>query len=290
MRTLRCSLAAFALLMPVLCAAAEPTTLEEVSADMAAKSKQLDTYTADFDAVMNMGSMLMNFGGTMQGKAKMMRMTTNIDMMQQKISMTMILDAANIMWMDMDMMGMKQVMKMDMAKMTAMQEEMMGMVPGGMGMMGGPGSMQGDPREMLETMKKTMDVTYRGKEKFGDEDVYVFDATMKPELLEKMNESMSDTDAAAMGMNFAEMMGGTHMKFGVADGFPRSMEMMDKAGTAWMTQTYKNLKFNEPMDDALFTYTPAEGVMVIDMTEMMDAMTDEDAAPDPEEPADADQP
>jgi len=44
-----------------------------------------------------------------------------------------------------------------------------------------------------------------------------------------------------------------------------------KAGTVWMTQTYKNLKFNEPMDDALFTYTPAEGVMVMDMTEMMDA-------------------
>lgn len=276
MRTFRSSVAVLILLMPVFCAAAEPNTLDEVSADMAAKAKKLDTYSADFESSMNMGSMLMNFGGTMQGKGKQMRMTTNIDMMQQKIAMLMILDKDSMMWMDMDMMGMKQVMKMDMTKMAALQEEMMGMMPGGLGGLGGMGGgMQGDPREMLEMMKKTMDITYIGKEKLGDEDVYVFNATMKPELLEEMNKSIDQSGAADMGMDFANMMGASKMKFGVADGFPRSMEMMDKAGTPWMTQTYKNLKFNEPMDDALFTYTPAEGVMVMDMTEMMGAMMED---------------
>lgn len=270
MRTFRSSFAALVLFLPVLCAAAEPTTLEEVSADIMAKSKKLNTYATDFEATMNMGGMMMSFGGTMQGKAKMMRTTTTIDMMQQKIAMTMILDAANIMWMDMDMMGAKQVMKMDMTKMTAAQEEMMGMVPGGLGGLGGPGSMQGDPRETLDQMKKSMDVTYTGKEKLGDEDVYVFNATMKPEILAQISEG-ADADAAAMGMNIADMMSGTRMKFGVADGFPRSMEMMDKAGTVWMTQTYKNPKFNEPLEDALFTYTPAEGVMVMDLTEALGA-------------------
>lgn len=278
MRTFRSSLAVLVLLMPVLCAPADAATLEEVLEDIASKSQALETYSADVKTDMNMGGMMMNIGGAVQGKGNMMHMTTSIDMMQQKINMTMILDAANIMWMDMDMMGMKQVMKMDMTKMAAMQEEMMGMMPGGLGGMGGMGGMQGDPRKMLEQMKEIMDITYTGTEQLNGENVHAFDAKMKPEALEEMNSAMAGSDAAAMGMDIASMMGAMKMKFGVADGFPRSMQMLDKAGSPWMTQTYENLKFNEPMDDSLFTYTPAEGVMVMDMTEMMGAMMEDGGA------------
>lgn len=278
MRTFRSSLAVLVLLMPVLCAPADAATLEEVLEDIASKSQALETYSADVKTDMNMGGMMMNIGGAVQGKGNMMHMTTSIDMMQQKINMTMILDAANIMWMDMDMMGMKQVMKMDMTKMAAMQEEMMGMMPGGLGGMGGMGGMQGDPRKMLEQMKEIMDITYTGTEQLNGENVHAFDAKMKPEALEEMNSAMAGSDAAAMGMDIASMMGAMKMKFGVADGFPRSMQMLDKTGSPWMTQTYENLKFNEPMDDSLFTYTPAEGVMVMDMTEMMGAMMEDGGA------------
>lgn len=284
MRTFRNSIATLVLLLPVLCSAAE--TADQVVADILTKAKNLTTYSGDTETNMNMGAMLMDITGQVKGKDKMMHMATTMDMMQQKIAMTMILDKSNIMWMDMDMMGMKQVMKMDMTKMAAMQEEMMGMMPlGGLG--GGMGGMQGDPREMIEQMKKTMDLAYAGREDLNGESVYVFDATMKAEVMEKMQAAMADSPAAAMGMDIANMMGSTKMKFGVADGFPRSMEMKDKAGTVWMTQTYKNLKFNEPMDDALFTYTPAEGVVVMDMTEMMNA---EEEAAEAEEPATTEQP
>ena len=35
-----------------------------------------------------------------------------------------------------------------------------------------------------------------------------------------------------------------------------------------MTQTYKNIKLNSRVDDAVFTYTAPNGVMVMDMAEM----------------------
>lgn len=287
MRILRSSIAALVVMMPLLCSAAE--TADEVFTDIFTKSQKLKTYAGDVETNMNMGSMAMVVNGQIKGKDKMVHMTTNMDMMQQKIAMTTVLDKSNIMWIDMDMMGMKQVMKMDMTKMVAMQEEMMGMVPGGLGGMGGMGGAQGDPRDMLEQMKKSMDFTYAGTEELNGENVYVFDAKLKEELAEQMAANTANSPAAEMGMDIASMMGGTKMKYGVADGFPRSIEMMDKAGAVWMTQAYKNLKFDEPMDDALFTYTPAEGVMVMDMTEMMGAMMDDPAA-GAEEPADADQP
>lgn len=255
--------------MPMLCSAAE--TADQVMADIATKSKKLKTYSGDMVTSMNMGALLMDVTGTIKGKDKLLNATTTMDMMQQKIAMTMVRDASNIMWIDMDMMGMKQVMKMDMAKMAEMQEQMPAMMPG-MGGMGGMGGMQGDPRDMLDEMKKSMDLTYIGKEDLEGESVYVIEGVLKEEIMKEMESEMADNPAAAMGIDLAGMMGGkSKAKFGVADGFLRSIEMADTAGTVWMTQTYKNLKFDEPMDDALFTYTPAEGVVVMDMGEMMDA-------------------
>src|SRR5690349_1697475 len=112
MRTFRNSIAILVLLMPMLCSAAE--TADQVVADILTKAKNLKTYSGDTETSMNMGAMLMNVTGQVKGKDKMVHMTSTMDMMQQKIAMTMILDKSNIMWMDMDMMGMKQVMKMDM--------------------------------------------------------------------------------------------------------------------------------------------------------------------------------
>ncbi len=277
MRTFRSSLAALALLFPVLCAAAEPKTIDEAIAEINGKAEKIETYSADFDAAMNMGSMAMNFGGTMKGKGAMMNMTTNMDMMQQKIAVNMILDASNIMWMDMDMGGMRQVMKMDMTKMAALQEDMMGMMPGAMG------GMQNDPRKVLAQMQKMYTLSYAGKEKLGDQDVYVVEGQLGEEAKAGFEDAAAEggSNPFAMGMGMAgEMIGSVRMKFGANDGFIREMQMLDQAGTPWMTQTYKNLKLNESLDDALFTYTPAEGVMVMDMTEMMGAMMEDGGASD----------
>lgn len=249
-----------------------PKTTEEVLKDIGDKMAKLDTYTADLNMAIAMGAMNMNFGGSVQGKDKQMVMDMDFDVMNQKMKMKSILGKDGIMWMDMDMMGMRQVMKMDIAQAAEMQEKMMPGMPAGIGGMGGQ---QADPRKAAETYGKMFKLEYKGTEKLSEENVYVLEGKLSDEMAEQF-KSMP-----ANGMDIGAMMNAARVKFGVKDGFQRSLEMLDKDGKAWMTQTYSNIKLNGPIDDAIFTYTPPDGVQVMDMTEMVQNMQgqDNDQAP-----------
>jgi hypothetical protein len=165
----------------------------------------------------------------------------------------------------MDMMGQKQVMKMDVAQAAKMQEQMMPGMPAGLGGMGG--GQQSDPRKAIETYNKMFALDLKGKEKSGDTEVYVLEGQLNEEMAKKFKGAPANVMA-----DFAAMMSGARLKFGVKDGFQRSLELFDKDNKVWMTQSYSNVKLNDPIDDATFTYTPAEGVNVMDMTQMLGNM------------------
>jgi outer membrane lipoprotein-sorting protein len=253
-----------------------PKTTEEVIQDINAKMAKVETYAADMNMAMSMGAMQMNFGGTVQGKDKQMVTAINFDMMNQKMSMKSVLDKSGIMWMDMDMMGQKQVMKMDVAQAAKMQEQMMPGMPAGLGGMGG--GQQSDPRKAAETYTKMFALDFKGKEKAGDTEVYVLEGKLHEDMAKQL------TAMPANGMDIGAMMSGARLKFGVKDGFQRSLELLDKDNKAWMTQSYSNIKLNEAIDDAVFTYTPAPGVNVMDMTQMLNNIPGQTPSAAPEAP------
>ena len=252
----------------------EPSTLEEVMADVSAKAAKIETYATDFVSVAKMVGSEMTYTCDMMCKGNFMASTMNMNMMGQSIVTKMILDASNTMWMDMDMMGMKQVMKMDMAQVEKFQEDALGeLLPGGLGGLGGMGSMQNDPRFMLEQMANTFDLTYEGKERFNDSDVYVLHGTLRPDIKAQLEGTADGDNPFAIGMSMAgSMMGSMRLKIGTKDGFVRLNEMLDESGAPWMTMTYENVRINGQIDGSDFEYTPPSDAVVMDLSDMMEQM------------------
>ena len=54
-----------------------------------------------------------------------------------------------------------------------------------------------------------------------------------------------------------------------ADGFPRRVVFLDKAGTALFTQTYRAVTVNPLLDPAIFLFRPPEGVKTVDSTDLI---------------------
>lgn len=52
---------------------------------------------------------------------------------------------------------------------------------------------------------------------------------------------------------------------GEKDGLTREMVLLDAQGNAVLTQRFSNIELNAPMEDKDFTFTPPEGVAVVDM-------------------------
>jgi peroxiredoxin len=203
-------------------------------------------------------------------------------MMGQKISTRTIIDSAGIGWVEMDMMGAKQVMKMDMDAMMEMSNDMMGGAFSGM--MGG-GAPQ-DPRNMIGQMNTMYALSNAGTQDLDGTEVYVIGGNIRPEVHEQMDAAADGADTGVDGFDASSMLGmmdSVRLYVATADGFPRKMEMLGADGTPWMTQTYRNVVLNAPMDDSEFAYTPADGVSVTDMNEMMEAGLDAGGGPDDSE-------
>ena len=256
---------------------AEPQSYEDLLKILQPKLDQLETYSADMEMSMNMGSMSMNFGGKMQGKGTKSATSVDIDMLGQQISTRTVVDGTGTAWMDMDMMGQRMVMKMNMEDMMEMSNEMMG---GGLGNALGGGASQ-DPRRMLAMMNEMYEMTPAGMADIDGTKVYVVGGNLRDEVYGAANGETDDpdVDADAEDIPFdpATILGtmsGVRLYLGAEDGFVRKMEMVADDGSVTMTQNYKNVVINAPIDDSVFTFTPPDGVEVMDMTGMMQAAVD----------------
>jgi outer membrane lipoprotein-sorting protein len=63
--------------------------------------------------------------------------------------------------------------------------------------------------------------------------------------------------------------GKTTVWIAVADGLLRKTQTLNKEGEVAMTATRTDVEVNVDLPDSLFTFTPPEGVQVMDMTEMV---------------------
>ncbi len=159
-----------------------------------------------------------------------------------------------MMWTEMQMPqsmgGMVQVTKMSLAKLDEMKAQ-----AGMPGMMGG-GPM--DPAEMVKGLQKQMDFVFKG----------IKDG--KVTLEAKMTQEAAKNMGLANGQSTIEDMSMT-VTLDEKNIFPAKMAVNMTSTDGQQVPfvfTFKNFKKMSSVDDALFTYTPPEGAMVIDGDQM----------------------
>ena len=109
-----------------------------------------------------------------------------------------------------------------------------------------------DSSATFEGMLKSS-VVFIGKEMLNGEEVYVLEG-LPPAGMQAMT-----------GLEF----GKTTVWIAVADGLLRKTQTLNKQGEAAMTATRTEVEVNVDLPDSLFTFTPPEGIQVMDMTEMV---------------------
>jgi outer membrane lipoprotein-sorting protein len=158
------------------------------------------------------------------------------------------------MWQEMNMGGVKQVIKMDMNKAMSNLMAKAGMKIDPLQAM--------DPSQQWKTSKELYDYTQVGTETLRGQPMYVIEGTWKP-------SARTNSQMAAM----TAFTGKTRLYIGSQDGFVHKLEQFDRSNTnLFMTMELTNLKFNGELPDDLFTYRPPPDVQVMDMTEMAGAM------------------
>ena len=109
-----------------------------------------------------------------------------------------------------------------------------------------------DSSATFEGMLKSS-VVFIGKEMLNGQEVYVLEG-LPPAGMQAMT-----------GLEF----GKTTVWIAVADGLLRKTQTLNKQGEAAMTATRTEVEVNVDLPDSLFTFTPPEGIQVMDMTEMV---------------------
>lgn len=279
MRTFSKCLFITLLMIGVGALAAEPSTIAELKKHFESVASERESLICDYSMTMDMASAAgaqagaLGMGetemkGTMTVKGEQMRMDMDMDMsmtigdqsMDMDISMVMVMGDDKVMNMltNMNIQGIPQVqaMKMDMKIMESLAEEMgvpaSSLNSGNMGMGG-----MTNPAKMLDVYGDMYDLTLKGKETLNGEEVYVIETVLNEETLENFKSS-------PMLAAQAEMLSKpSNLYLGAKDGVMRKMT------AGFMTMEWSNIKFDAEIPEDAFTLDIPEGVMVMDMTEMM---------------------
>jgi outer membrane lipoprotein-sorting protein len=144
-------------------------------------------------------------------------------------------------WQEMDLMGRKQVTKLKLSDSSG--SEQIASV---------------DPGRHWESCRELMNFTLAAGEPIEGQPMWVLEGTWKSGIA---------TNAALTAR--VGQLGKIRFHVGQSDGFTHRIEQCDKTqGKTMATMEFTNLKFNEPLNDALFRYQPPEGVEPIDITDM----------------------
>jgi peroxiredoxin/outer membrane lipoprotein-sorting protein len=251
--------------------AQDDLTIEKILKELEASASAVTNWSADVEMTMNMMGMTMLMSGSQVASGSRTAGTMKMEAMGQLITMNTVMGGDGLAWIEMDMMGQKQVMKMDV---KALMDAQTGPMSGSMGL--DPTSlMSNNPKDLLANYAKMFDLSVKGKETLNDEEVYVLEAALDDESRSKLDPTGA---LASMGMGIHKF----RLAVGVKDGFLRQMAMLGPNDAPFMSTTYKNLKLNIDVAESTFAYTPPEGVMVMDMTDMAKAAAESQSDGEPE--------
>ena len=239
--------------------ALDPSSPDELLAFMQQKAAETETMSADATMTMTMPGAT---GESQLMKMKMKMFTKKPDLMHAETQMLMgemvtevlMVHDGTIMWTEQRMGGQVMVMKTDMA---ALKEKMGGAQESG--------SMGWDQFANAEEVKRRFEVKSLGKETIRDVETYGLELVPK-------DKSGQDLEGQIPQNIPAGTLSAIRLYLDAEAGFPVRTTYLKKDGSAWGTMDYTRYELNPELDDKLFTYTPPEGVQVIDMTEMMKAM------------------
>jgi outer membrane lipoprotein-sorting protein len=230
------------------------TTAEDVMKFSIEKSDAYKTFSADMSQSMSMMGATMTVNGHMQFKhPALMRFEMEMPMMGQTQKVLGVIGADKVVWQEMHMGTMTQVIKIDFEKTPTNS-------PAAAAMKNPFDKM--DPKQQWRTAQEKYDFKLVGTDELHGQRMYVVLGMPKPDAKWTPQET-------AIGMNSSQ----DKVHIGQQDGFMHKMEMLDKSGTnVFMSMEFTNLRFNEDIPDSQFEYKPAPGVQVMDMTQMMQQM------------------
>lgn len=231
-----------------------PKTADDALNFMSTRMSEYKDWSADFTQSMGMGGMSLQTKGTMCVRPpREMRMVMSIDMFGQPMKTLIISGKDGFVWTEIDVMGQKQVMKMDLSKMN----------PGTAKQFGGNGNPleKANPTAQVKEYQKAYDFTVKGN---GEHDG-------RP-VTELEGAKRKDATALNIDPQVAAVVGAAtkvRLLIGQKDGFLYKTEMLDASGTALLTHAFTNVKFDQGTSDSDFQYAPPSGVAVTDITPMI---------------------
>ncbi len=205
-----------------------------------------NAYSADYVQTMEMMGVKVSSEGRVLGRRSGemrsdIRTSTPVGE-QQSLS---VLGKDGILWQENNILGQKQIMKFD-----------INALPAAMNMQGSAGVML--DRKKLDSMLGGWDMKLRDNQDLDGTPVYVIEASIKSDTNDPQLKKMAET--------FGKML----LYLGKKDVFMHRLEMFAPDGeTPVITTEIRNIKFDMPLPDALFIYTPPEGANVMDMTDML---------------------
>jgi outer membrane lipoprotein-sorting protein len=252
--------------LPVTAAGA-PETADEVIQFCITKSAELETWSGKMSQKMSV------FGGEMQATGQMtfkrpslMQMQLSMPIMgnQSVMNMKTVIGPDKIMWQEMDLGGKKQVIKMNIEAASANASKM-GMKVDALQNL--------DPTKQWEQNKRHTDYSLAGAVEINGIRTYILEGKWKKEAL--LNQQTAPMTA---------IMGKSRIYIGQTDGFMYRMEQFDSSNTnVVITLEFTDLKFNEPIPDTTFQYSPPPNVNITDMTQAMENQLRNSQNPKPQD-------
>jgi len=227
--------------------AVELTDADAVLAFAAAKNASYESYTAAFTQSLNMPAMQMQLTGTIAFKRPaQMRMEMN----GAPQHMVMVIGPDQILWQEVVIGGMTNVMKLDLQNVPT-NHPAAAMMKDAFSKM--------DPKDQLSKAKDRYAFTLLAATELHGQRMYVLSGELRADA------KLAPQEAAVLAT-----MGKQKLLVGQQDGFLHRLEQFDKAGSnTVLAMDFTELKLNAPLADNLFMYQPAPTANVIDMSQMI---------------------
>ena len=222
----------------------ELTKIEDVLKFSMDKSESYQSFAADVTQTMNVMGSPMNLTGHMEFKRPaLMRYDVAMQAMGQSQTVVSVMGGDRVVWQEMSIGPMKQVIKMDFTKIPSNSPA------------GNPFDKM-DPKQQWRAAQEKYDFKLSGTGDLHGQRMYIVTGTPKASATWTPQETM-------VGINTAS----DRVQIGQQDGFMHKMEMIDKSGTnVLMSMDFTNLKFNVDIPESRFIYKPAPDAQIMDMT------------------------
>lgn len=228
--------------------AQELPQLDDILADLDANAAGAESLRFDFSATTSSGS---SMEGTVASKGAQSYAEFSANMTGQESQMKMV-SQGETQWIEMHTGGAPMVMKIDAKVFSDAPEDVR--AASMIDAQQGASQFIQDPRNSWRRMSKVFDLSLTGEGERGGDPVWIIEGGPKD------GETVSAPSTEIASARF---------EIGKEDGYPRFGAFYLPDGQAFMTVEMSNLALNAEVDEAIFEYTPPEGVQPMDLTPMI---------------------